>query len=119
MRRAAPAARPQCQVERDWARLALRKLTGLLATSGDDALVTLHFNGEVLMVWCEGTLIAVPASGKPWPKRYSLRAASLRRLPRRLMREKVEFSIFESALTIGNVRYPGVVAIDVESASAS
>lgn len=73
-----------------------------------------QFDGEVIKIRCAGALIAMPAVGEPWSCPYSLKVEHLRRLPKRLMHEIVESSIWESTLTIGNIRYPGVVAIDSE-----
>lgn len=110
--RAAYKARPHCGVHCDWARVALRKLAEEIDRADSDTRVTLRFDGEVLKIWCADVLIAVPASGAPWAIGYSLGARTLRRLPKRLTTQMVEFSIWDSALTIGNWRYSGALALD-------
>jgi hypothetical protein len=104
------AARPHCYVQRDWARVALRDLAEVVS-SVDNNSVIFQFDGDVLTIRCEGKVLAMPATGNPWPTRYSVRAELLRTLPRRLMRKQVEFSILESILTIGNMRYGGVESL--------
>lgn len=108
--RAAYAARPHCHVRRDSARAALKALAEQLRTVDDDLLVTFGFDGSVLTVACAGKLSAMAAEGDAWPRTYSIRAGSLKRLPKRLMNESIEFAIWESALTIGSWRYAGAFA---------
>jgi len=105
------AARPCCQVRRDWARLALRTLTERLAAADDDALVTLRFDGEVLTIRCAGHVVAAPATGKAWEGGYALLVKSLRALPKRLQRDPVGISIHKAVLTIGSHGYAGVTAL--------
>jgi hypothetical protein len=50
--RVAYESRPRCQVQRDWARVALRQLASQIAAVDDDTDVTFHFNGEALMIRC-------------------------------------------------------------------
>jgi len=109
---AAYAARPLCQAQRDWVRMSLRKLSEAVAGLDDEAVIIFQFDGEVLSIRCASTtLIAMPASGKRWPMRYSLKAKQLRYLPKRLMREMVTFAVWDSALTIGSLSYKGVVEL--------
>jgi len=62
--RAAYAARPHCQVQRDWARVALRNLSEIVATLDDEAPVIFQFDGEVLRIRCADSLIANAGSGQ-------------------------------------------------------
>jgi hypothetical protein len=112
--RAAYAARPHCYVQRDWARVALKTLAEQLENIDDDTPVMFRFDGHVLTISCAGRTIAMAAEGQPWTQPHSIRAGALRRLPKRLMREVVEVSVWDSALTIGNWRYSGVFAIEKE-----
>lgn len=106
--------RPRCRVRRDWARLAFRDLAEILAVADNIMPVTLTFEGGVLKIRCGDKLVAMPATGGPWPRSYSLIAASLRWLPKRVMTEEVEFSIRDVGLTIGNRLYRGVVETGTE-----
>lgn len=107
---AAYEARPVCLVDREWARVALRKLAEEISRSDDDTAIGLHFDGEILRIHCPSGLIAVPASGKPWESHYAIRTGVIRRLPKRLMGPTVAFSIWDSALKIERRVYPGVLA---------
>ncbi len=112
--RVAYEARPQCLVERDWAKIALRKLSELVEALADDVPVIFHFDGEILTIRCLTNVLAISASGKAWPSRYSLTAKQLRWLPKRLKYGDVIFSVWQSSFTIGNYRYRDVVALDIK-----
>lgn len=112
-------ARPRCAVRRDWARVALRTLGGLLTMVDDEAPVIFRFDGTVLTIRCAGKLTAMPAEGLAWTQPYSIRAGALRMLPKRLMSDSVHISIRNSVLTIGNQCYKPVVAINLEEGKAS
>jgi hypothetical protein len=107
-KRANYLARPHCYVHRDWARVALKKLAAQVADLNDDAPVTFSFDGTVLMIRCPGKVNAMSAEGLPWTESYSITAGALRKLPKRLMSEMVEVSVWDSALIIGRWRYAGV-----------
>lgn len=113
---AAYYARPHCFVQRDWARVALKALGDQLKTVDDEAPVTFGFDGNVLTISCAGNVSPMPAEGSPWTKRYSVRARALRDLPKRLMSSNIQFSVWESVLTIGNRAYRLASTIDVEEA---
>ncbi|HYE37087.1 hypothetical protein [Methylocaldum sp.] len=112
--RAAYAARPHCTVERAWARLALNTLAEKLNLVGEKTMAIFDFDGSVLRISCGETVIAMPADGLPWTQPFSIAAGLLRNLPKRLMTSAVEFSIWDSALQIGNRRYRGVIAGECE-----
>jgi hypothetical protein len=113
--RAAYEARSHCYVQRDWVRLAFKMLAVELIKLDDNALVTFWFDGGVLTIRCVGTVIAMPANGRPWKQRFSLKAGALRKLPSRLMHDTIAFSVWDSAITIGNRRFSGVIGADVGS----
>jgi len=102
-------ARPKLIVNRDWLRFALNKLAEHLSYLPDEANVIFSFDRSVLSVRCNGELIAVAAEGSPWTVSFNVRVGALRRLPKRLMREKIEISIWESRINIGNRTYPGAL----------
>jgi hypothetical protein len=94
-------SRPICLVEKDWFKVATKKLRGLAAAASESDLVWLAFDGEALRVSvCELTLL-VPATGTPWNTRYAIKATELDHLPKRLTK-LVELSIWDAKLTIGN-----------------
>ncbi|MEI8064046.1 MAG: hypothetical protein WCH84_08275 [Verrucomicrobiota bacterium] len=110
-RRAAYEARPHCSVSRKWARLALDTLATHLTTVPDAALVEFVFDGAVLTIRCEGKVVALPGDGSSWQHTYLIRAEKLRHLPQRLMRDPLEVSVFDGALTLENRRYEGVIPV--------
>jgi hypothetical protein len=109
---AAYHARPHCSVERDWVRVAFKALEEQLKTVDDEAPVTFRFDGNVLTINCAGKVSPMPADGSPWTTRYSVRAGALRSLPKRLMSYRIEFSVWEAKLTIGNWAYRLASPID-------
>lgn len=111
---AAYNVRPHCNVDREWARVALKTLGEQLKTVDDEARVTFGFDGAVLTICCAGKVIAMPADGLPWAQGCSIRAGLLKEnLPKRL-KHTVEVSVWKAMLTINNRGYRPVVAIDVE-----
>ena len=117
--RAAYEARPHCLVSRDWARLALRKLRVALRSIGETDPVDFSFDGEVLRIRCGERLIAMPASGKAWEGDYRLFAGMLAPLPKRLMFEYISVAVWESALSLGNPCYTGVVMLNPDDSERS
>ncbi|WP_137805888.1 hypothetical protein [Pseudomonas sp. G(2018)] len=99
--RIAYSARPHCVVEKDWFRVALRKLLDIGGSTEADALVSIGFDGEVLRFSCNGKVVICPATGSSWDETYSIRATQLEHLPKRL-RDWVDVSIWKDRLTIGN-----------------
>jgi|SRR5882672_7251782 len=102
-------SRPQCIVQRDWFRLALRSLSEHLASLPDNAGVVFSFDGSVLSIRCDQNVIALPGKGSPWAVRLKVEARTLRSLPKRLMQDNIEVSIWESRITLGNRIYPGAL----------
>lgn len=93
--------------------MALKALGEQLTTVDDEAPVTFGYDGNVLTISCAGKVNPMPAEGSPWTQRYSVRAGALRSLPERLISYRIEVSIWEAVLTIGNRCYKPVFAINV------
>lgn len=110
---AAYNARPRCTVKRDWLRVALKTLGAILATARDEDTVEFGFDGAVLTMKCAGQVVALPAEGSSWHERFASPARNLQNLPKRLMSERLEVSVFEGRLNIGRNRYNGVSAVGV------
>ena len=102
-------ARPQCVVQRDWLRLALKTLGEYLASLSDNAGIVFGFDGSVLSIRFDKKVIAFPGEGLPWAVRFRMEARTLRQLPKRLMREEICVSIWESHITLGNYTYAGTL----------
>jgi hypothetical protein len=102
-------ASPRCWVSREWLRMALKTLAGHLGLVDDGAPVKFEFDGKVLSIRCGDELIVMACDGQTWPTSYAIPAGKLRRLPKRLMRERVCIHIWRSQLTIDRVMYEGIV----------
>lgn len=106
---AAYAARPACTAQREWVRIAIKSLASHLDGLEDDTQVRFFFDGQVFTIQAEEKVIAFPATGDSWDRAYILPARALKSfLPKRLMRDKVEFSVWDGHLIIGNRRYPDI-----------
>jgi hypothetical protein len=102
-------ARPQCIVQRDWLRLALKALGEYLAALSDNASIVFSFDGSVLSIRFEKKVIALAGEGSPWTVSFRVEARALRRLPKRLVGEVIGVSIWESRITVGNCTYAGTL----------
>jgi hypothetical protein len=103
------AARPRCMISRKWARLALNTLSGHLAEARETVIVEIGFDGTALTIRCKKNVVTLPAEGSPWKDKYHIHAKKIRHLPKRLMHDPVEVSVFDGAFILGNRRYPGVL----------
>ena len=54
-------------------------------------------------------VLALPGEGLPWAVRFKVEARTLRHLPKRLTRDHIGVSIWESRLTLGNYSYAGTL----------
>jgi len=95
-------ARPQCTVERDWFRVAKRKLLELVTKANENDLAFVRFDGEMLRICLCGQIIPMPATGKEWDEQYTINAKELDSLPKRLKNDLICVSIWENRLNMGN-----------------
>jgi hypothetical protein len=102
-------ARPQCQVQRDWLKLSLRKVADMLQGVQDGERVSVGFDGRILSFACAGKTSMTEATGTAWPAAYTLPATSLRNLPKRLMCVNVAVSVWDGSLQIDRYFYPSVI----------
>lgn len=96
------AARPHCRVKRSWARSVLTHLRELTKTAGPDEKARFGFDGEILRVHAAGELIAVPAEGQAWPVTALMPLVLVDQLPKRLMHEVTEVSVWNDCLHYGH-----------------
>jgi len=101
--------RPHCSVEKEWARMMLKRLQAALVDAKDTELVRFEFDGKLLLVRCGEQMIPGEAKGLAWTNRFVLKASQLRELPRRLGRNDVGFSVWNGRFQIANWSYEGVV----------
>jgi hypothetical protein len=102
-------ARPRCTVHRDWLRLALKTLSEHLASLPDRAIVVFSFAGCVFYIRCDERVIAFPGEGLPWTVCFRVEAKTLRKRPKRLMREYIDVSVWESRIRFDSWSYEGTV----------
>jgi hypothetical protein len=100
---------PRCTVRRDWLRLALKTLGQHLASLPDNSTVAFSFDGSVFSIRCDKKVIAFPGEGLPWTVCFRAEAKTLHRLPKRLMREYIDLSVWDSRMRFGSWSYEGVV----------
>jgi hypothetical protein len=102
-------ARPQCTVQRDWLRLALKALGKHLDSLPDNGIVVFRFDGSVFSIRCNQKVIAFPGEGLPWTVCFKVEAKTLRCSPKRRMREYIDVSVWESRIRFGSWSYEGTV----------
>jgi hypothetical protein len=98
-------------VQRDWLRVALKTLGAVIVTAQDEDPVVFGFDGTVLTIKCAGEVVAFPAEGRSWSEHFTIPAQQLRHLPKRLMSERLEVSMFDGRMIIGRNVYEGVQAV--------
>jgi hypothetical protein len=104
---AAYRSRPHCSVQRDWLRLALKRLAELLGQLDAAAEVEIGFDGSVLLIRCSDEVVAMSAHGRPWRTQFTIPAGNLTHLPKRLGRDEIEISVWDGRLSIGRVSLHG------------
>lgn len=92
-------------VDRDWLKLAFRDLRSLLPEIENDELLTFSFQDETLSVRSNLKTIVLPAVGENWKSKYSIKAESIKNLPKRSNNKQVEILIRDGYLIIANCRY--------------
>ena len=97
----ADKGRPQCLVERDWFRVAIKKLHAVAASASENDLVWLAFDGEALRIAAGGVTIIVPATGTAWDTRHAVKGTQLSDLPRRLT-DAVPIAVWDGKISIGS-----------------
>lgn len=93
-------ARPLCSVEKDWFKVAVKKLRALADAASDSDVVWIGFDGDALRIAGCGTAVIVPATGTAWKARYAIKTKQLDHLPKRLT-DPVVIDMWEGRLSIG------------------
>jgi hypothetical protein len=89
--------------------LGTNRLSVAVGTTIANAGIVFCFDGSVLSIRLNKLVIWLPAGGSPWAVCLRVEARTLRRPPRRLMREDIGVSIWESHITLGNHKYRGTI----------
>jgi hypothetical protein len=103
---AAYRTRPCCHVERDWFRLAARRLAELAQDAAEGAVATFTFDGTVLTIRAGDLTLPMPAEGTAWAERYAVRLQHLKALPKRLMRPRITIDAWDRKLGLDRLRLP-------------
>lgn len=103
--RAAYNLRPQCMVQREWLRVALKNLAEILAEVKRTVEVEFGFDGTILTIQCCEEVLPMPAQGKRWPVKFTVSAENMRQLPNRLTRPRVAVEVYKGRLRIANRGY--------------
>ena len=103
---AAYRARPRCNVERDWFRVAARRLREQAQAADEAAVATFAFDGTVLTIQAGALIVPMPAEGAAWTEHYAVRLHHLSHLPRRLMRPFIIIDAWDGKLGIDRLRLP-------------
>jgi hypothetical protein len=101
--------RPACIVDRAMLKLGLRTLAKYIEQATDSDWLDICFDGQALMLQINGKRIILQAEGSPWESHFVLPAGKLREMPKRLLRDAVDVSIWREQLQIDRSRYDGVV----------
>lgn len=96
------ALRPQCTVERDWLKVAKKKILELAAPADEEHVTHISFDGEILRFQIEQTTIIVPATGKAWNTSVGIKTKCLDFLLKRFNRENINVAIWNDQLSFGN-----------------
>lgn len=98
-------SRPQCTVEREWFKIAVKKLRELASSANESDLAVFRFDGEVLRINACGHLLVMPAQGNAWSEEYSIKAQKLDFLPKRLTGSTIYLGVWEGCMSIGRRRW--------------
>lgn len=98
--------RPQCTVEREWFRVAAKKIRRQALSAGASDIIFFRFDGKVLSIDMAGEQLAMPAQGKAWDIEYSVSATQFPALAKRIMGVQVYLGVWEGQLQIDRHRYP-------------
>ncbi len=108
-------ARPQCVVDRDWLKLALRDLRLLLMKLEETDLLSLTYQNEIFSIRSRLKLIVLPATGDNWKSSYEITAKNFRNFPKRFNGEKIGISVWQDYFSLANWRYPIDKTTDAET----
>lgn len=115
--------RPLCFIDREWMRIACRKLREHASGAVEYDTTSFYFDGAVLKIFAHATessarrlCLAMPAEGDAWMERNWVSTWRLESLPRRLMTRLVEVSVWQGFLVIANHRFPVLTTLQEESA---
>jgi hypothetical protein len=92
--------RPTCSVEKEWFKVAAKKLRPLADVASPSDLLWFAFDGEALRIAGCGVAVILPATGTAWDLRYAIKGTQLDHLPTRLP-DPVVIGVWEGTLSVG------------------
>jgi len=92
--------RPTCSVEKEWFKLAVKKLRPRADVASESDLLWFAFDGEALRISGCGAAVILPATGVAWDQRYAIKGAQLDHLPTRLP-DPIVIGVWEGTLAVG------------------
>jgi hypothetical protein len=99
-------SRPQCVVDRDWFRVAGKKLREQGDATLDDKLGVVSFDRGVLRIEANSSVVTMPAEGDAWAESYQVLLRQFRSLPQRIMKQSIFIEVWDGNLIIAGLRLP-------------
>ncbi len=104
-------ARPSCIVDRALIKLGLKTLAKYIETASATDRIEIRFDGQTLLFQINGKKVILQAEGSAWEAGYALPAGQLTAMPKRLLSEAVDVSIWRKRLQIDRSRYDEIVEL--------
>ncbi len=79
--------------------------------SADDDRIEIWFDGQILTFWVSGKTVILQAEGSAWGAHYFLPVGQLRIMPKRLLSNAVDVSIWRGRLQIDRSNFEGIAEI--------
>ncbi len=96
-------ASPRCCTCRTDTRTIVRTISNKIKDQGHEFVIRLRFDGEVLKIDTPEIFLAIPAQGEAWKNNFQISASAFLNVPRRFLRDYVEWAIFEERLHLNRL----------------
>jgi hypothetical protein len=103
--------RPSCVVDRGLIKLGLKTLAKYIEPCANSDRITIWFDGQILLFEINEKRVILQAEGPVWQFHYAIPAGQLRIMPKRLLSEAVDVSIWRNRLQIERSWYDGIVEL--------
>lgn len=100
---------PKATVENAWFRLLVKKLLEFAKTAMDDDFCCFSFDGTVLKIQWQNTVVACHAVGRPWKNKALVNTRSFGSLFKRISSKDIDIFVWENKLHIHNRVFPAVL----------
>jgi len=92
-------------------KLGLKTLAKYIETASATDRIEIRFDGQTLLFQINGKKVILQAEGSAWEAGYALPAGQLTAMPKRLLSEAVDVSIWRKRLQIDRSRYDEIVEL--------